>query len=227
VETSHLKVLMYTNKSYTILINKEGNQIEVMTGVTQDRVTFRRVEEESSAAQPNKIAVAPELNNIVQKETQPSQQPQAEKPRWQPPPPHNKPITEDNDNSTITSLDSAQVSSQRQLAAGSIPRKKVDNVVNFDCRIYFPRWLLPDNVSRQRLFCKLPISIHSLLFFVPRVILTLSYFSFTFSAHLVDANNVFNLQQIGIKTNCSLRFIEGGTTGNPHVLIMSSLINRK
>ena len=36
-----------------------------------------------------------------------------------------------------------------------------------------------------------------------------------------------NLQQIGMKTNCTLRLIEGVTTGNPHVLIMSSLINRK
>lgn len=36
-----------------------------------------------------------------------------------------------------------------------------------------------------------------------------------------------NLQQIGMKTNCTLRLIEGVTTGNPHVLIMSSLTNRK
>lgn len=129
-----------------------------MTSVTQDRVTFRRVEVESSAPQPNKIAVASKNNDNVQKEKPPSQQPQAEKPRWQPPPPHKKAV-EDNDNSTITSLDSAQVSSQRQLAAGSIPRKQVYNVDNFDCRIYFPHWLLPDNVSRQRLFCEYPTTV--------------------------------------------------------------------
>ena len=148
------KVLMHTKKSYTILINKEGNQFQVMTGVTQDRVTFRRVEEvESSAAQPNKIAVAPELNDNVQKEKLPSpQQPHSDKPRWQPPSLHKKAI-EDNDNSTITSLDSAQASSRRQLAGGSIPRKQSDNV---DCRIYFPHWMIPDNVSRQRLFCEYP-----------------------------------------------------------------------
>ena len=138
------KVLMYTNKSYTIFINKEGNQFQVMTGVTQDRVKFRRVEEESSAPQPNKIAVASELNDNVQKEKAPSQQPQVEKPRY------------DNDNSTITSLDSAQASSRRQLATGSIPRKQGDSV---DCRIYFPHWLIPDTVSRQRLFCEYPTSV--------------------------------------------------------------------
>jgi len=140
------KVLTYTNKSYTILINKEGNQIQVMTGVTQDRVSFRRVEEEveSSAAQPYNIAVASELNDNIQKKTPPSQQPQVEKPRY------------DNDNSTITSLDSAQASSRRQLATGSIPRKQGDSV---DCRIYFPHWLIPDTASRQRLFCEYPTSV--------------------------------------------------------------------
>jgi len=153
------KVLMYTKKSYTILINKEGNQIEVMTGVTQDRVTFRRVEVESSAPQPNKIVVASKNNDEFQKETPPSQQPQAEKPRWQPPTPRNKAV-EDNDNSTITSLDSAQASSRRQLATGSIPRKQGDNdVENIDCRIYFPHWLIPDTASRQRLFCEYPTSV--------------------------------------------------------------------
>ena len=168
------KVLMYTKKSYTILINKEGNQIEVMTGVTQDRVTFRRVEVESSAPQPNKIVVASKNNDEFQKETPPSQQPQAEKPRWQPPTPRNKAV-EDNDNSTITSLDSAQASSRRQLATGSIPRKQGDNdVENIDCRIYFPHWLIPDTASRQRLFCEYPTSVVycSLL---PRLMLTLSY----------------------------------------------------
>ena len=151
------KVLMYTRKAYTILINKEGNQLQVMTGVTQDRVTFRRVEKVDSSAPPNKIAAASELND-TQKEKAPSQQPQPEKPRWQAPPSHKKAV-EDNDNSTITSLDSAQASSWRQLANGSIPRKQGDNVENVDCRIYFPHWLIPDTASRQRLFCEYPTSV--------------------------------------------------------------------
>jgi len=135
------KVLMYTNKSYNILINKEGNQIQVMTGVTQDRVSFRQVAEAELSAASNK---PDHVNDEVQKETPPSQQPQVEKPRY------------DNDNSTITSLDSAQASSRRQLATGSIPRKQGDSV---DCRIYFPHWLIPDTVSRQRLFCEYPTSV--------------------------------------------------------------------
>ena len=49
----------------------------------------------------------------------------------------------------------------------------------------------------------------------------------TFSAHLVDTNNIMNLQKIGMKTNCSLRLIDDVTKHNPHVLIMSSLINHK
>ena len=56
----------------------------------------------------------------------------------------------------FTSLDSAQASSRRQLATGSIPRKQGDSV---DCRIYFPHWLIPDTVSRQRLFCEYPTSV--------------------------------------------------------------------
>ena len=51
--------------------------------------------------------------------------------------------------------------------------------------------------------------------------LTLTYSFFTFSAHLVDASNIMNLQKIGTKTNCTLRLIDDVTKHNPHVTIQT------
>lgn len=152
------KVLLCIDGSYTILITTDGNQFQLMKGIPEERVKYRKVArtELSSAALPksNTEPVGDDDDNMIQKE------PQQKQLAWEPPK-RNKPA-EDNrsqessqqffsSNSTITSQDSARASSRR--LSGGTPRTAGDSAV-VDCRLYIPRWLIPDNMSKKRLFCK-------------------------------------------------------------------------
>jgi len=145
---------------YTVVIIKGQNELQVIKGVSATRLRYRMVD--------SGIALMPATtNNLVLPNNLQAVMP--------PPSPRLVPSPADGENesgiffssnSTITTECSAAPSSRR-LFGDSISTSSQD----VKCRVYFPRWLINDGASRNRLFCEFS-SLAALYLFLQFVSLT-------------------------------------------------------
>jgi len=183
---------------HTILINKEGNQFQVMKDVPSECVKYRKVIETELPTPTNKNSSSDQDmrdDDDIQDEGPRAHQSQANKTSTSRRAPANSTsyhtAAEENysqtssrhffsSNSTITTVDLAPASSRRVNVDGTSISASSSSV---KCRVYFPRWLVHDSASKQRL-----------------------------QSHLLQVDRRSNkyqcLQRIGRKTNCTLRIVE-------------------
>jgi len=177
--------------SYTILIDREHNQFQVMNNIPSERVKYREVLQAEVPVHSNENAAPSGRGSIVIHGEVPPQPKKTVTAGLAPTP------AEENgsqmssrkffsSNSTITSLDSAPATSHHG---------RVDDTSGHDgdssVEVYFPHWLVHDSASKQRLI--------SYLLWVDTKI----------SDH-------HRLHRIGRSSNCILRIVE---SGDFHVLI--------